>query len=136
MKKIPETGPPRHMENQEIVITEDDIVQGMWLQLAQYGVFIDNIDDEGEVYFTVPRHSDYKIKAQQFVPGVGVSSGPVDVEMSGEFLIAFANSFFEGCGLVPHGGIRESDWNKMTGQVRLYQEEMDMKKEGPKLLRV
>lgn len=118
------------------LITEDDIIEAMWLQLAEYGVFIDNIDDDGHIFFTVPRHSDFKIRAQQFIPGVGVSSGDQDIEMAGEFLLAFASSFFESNGLVPHGGIRESDWYQMTGQIRRYDEEKEMKKDGPKLLRV
>lgn len=118
------------------LITEDDIIEAMWLQLAEYGVFIDNIDDDGHIWFTVPRHSDYKIKAQQYIPGVGVSSGDYDIEMAGEFLQEFASSFFKENGLEPHGGIRDSDWYQMTGQVRKYQEESDMKKDGPKLLRV
>lgn len=122
--------------NLENLITEEDIVEAMWFQFAEYGVFIDNIDDEGHVWFTVPRHSDFKIKAHQFIPGVGISAGGEDVEMAGEFLLAFVNGFFEENGLVPHGGIRDSDWCQMTGQVRRYQEENEMKKDGPKLLRV
>lgn len=118
------------------IITQEDIVQAMWLQLAEYGVFIDNIDDDGHVWFTVPRHSDYMIEAHQFIPGVGISSGGQDVEMAGEFLLAFANGFFEENGLVPHGGVRDSDWSQMAGRVRRYSEENDMKKDGPKLLRV
>ena len=86
------------------LITQDDVVEAIWLQLAEYGVFIDNIDDEGHVWFTVPRHSDYRVRAMQFVPGVGVSAGDSDVEMAGEFLLAFANGFFEENGLVPHDG--------------------------------
>lgn len=118
------------------LITQDDVVEAIWLQLAEYGVFINNIDDEGHVWFTVPRHSDYRVRAMQFVPGVGVSAGDSDIEMAGEFLLAFANGFFEENGLVPHGGIRDSDWYQMTGQARRYQEEVEMKKDGPKLLRV
>lgn len=135
MKKIPETSPPQQMDITNL-ITEEDIIKAMWLQLAEYGVFIDNIDDEGNVYFTVPKKSDYMIKAQQFVPGVEISAGPTDVEMSGEMLIAFANGFFENYGLIPHGGIRDNDWSQLAGQVRVQQEKMDIDKGGPQLLRL
>jgi len=135
VKKIPETGPPHIMDINNL-ITEDDIIKAMWLQLAEYGVFIDNIDDEGNVYFTVPKKSDYMIKAQQFIPGVGVSAGATDMEMSGEFLRAFANGFFENYGLIPHGGIRDNDWSQLAGQVRVQQEKMDIDKGGPQLLRL
>lgn len=118
------------------LITEEDILKGMWVTLAQWGVVIDNIDDDGEVWFTVPSESDYMVRAQMMIPGVDTAPEEQDMMMAGELLRAIASNFFEENGLVPHGGIRDQHWFQISGQVRAYQEQDDIKKEGPTLLRV
>ena len=117
-----------------IQLTETDMNELMWMMLAQYGVFIDNITEEGDVYFTVPDKSEFMVYTDAPLFGVELNSRPREEMMAGELLRQFANSYFEDAGLTPHGGIREQYWTQILGQVRSYQEEQQIQKEGPQLL--
>lgn len=119
-----------------IQLTETDMNELMWMMLAQYGVFIDNITEEGDVYFTVPDKSEFMVYTDAPLFGVELNSRPREEMMAGELLRQFANSYFEDTGLTPHGGIREQYWTQILGQVRSYQEEQQIQKEGPQLLRI
>ncbi len=119
-----------------IQLTETDMNELMWMMLAQYGVFIDNITEEGDVYFTVPDKSEFMVYTDAPLFGVELNSRPREEMMAGELLRQFANSYFEDAGLTPHGGIREQYWTQILGQVRSYQEEQQIQKEGPQLLRI
>ena len=119
-----------------IQLTETDIDKLMWMMLAQYGVFIDNITDEGDVYFTVPDKSEFIVYTDAPLFGIELNSLPREEMMAGELLRQFVNSYFEDAGLTPHGGIREQYWTQILGQVRSYQEEQQIQKEGPQLLRI
>ena len=117
-----------------IQLTETDMNELMWMMLAQYGVFIDNITEEGDVYFTVPDKSEFMVYTDAPLFGVELNSRPREEMMAGEVLRQFANSYFEDAGLTPHGGIRKQYWTQILGQVRSYQEEQQIQKEGPQLL--
>ena len=119
---------------QEIVLDEATVSQVMWLMMAQYGVIIDDINDDGEVFFTVPNKSEIKAYFDAPLYNVGVGLGDHDVMIAGDLLLQIANGFFEENGLKPHGGIRDQYWTQMMGQFRTCQEEFDMKKEDSKLL--
>lgn len=120
---------------QMIQLTETDMEQLMWVMMAQYGVMIDNITEEGDVYFTVPNKSE--LMAYVNAPLLGVDINRTSEEMmAGELLLQVANSYFEDAGLAPHGGIRDQYWTQILGQVRSYQAESEIQKEGPQLLRV
>ena len=120
----------------QLELTEEDIAQVMWMSLAQYGVIIDNITDEGDVYFTVPKYSEFRCFVDAPIFGVEVKMERSEEMMAGELLMQMANSYFEENGMIPHGGIRDQYWTEILGTVRTYQEEENIKKEGPQLLRV
>lgn len=135
MKKIPETGPPQQMDKQNL-ISENDVAQAMWVMLAQLGVIVDNIDDEGNIYYTVPRTSTMMISVRTVLPGMETHVGDSDEELAGELLIAFADGYFKDNGLIPHGGIREQSWSSALGELNAQQEQMNIAKEGPEILRI
>ena len=135
MKKIPETGPPHIMDKQNL-ISENDVAQAMWVMLAQLGVIVDNIDDEGNIYYTVPRTSTFMVSIRTVLPGMETHVGDSDEELAGELLIAFADGYFRDNGLEPHGGIREQGWSSEAGQIRTQQEQINITKEGPEILRI
>ena len=59
-----------------------------------------------------------------------------DEELAGELLIAFADGYFKDNGLIPHGGIREQSWSSALGELNAQQEQMNIAKEGPEILRI
>ena len=121
---------------QEIILDEAVIPQVMWLMLAQYGVIIDDINDDGEVFFTVPNRSDYMAYVDAPLYNVEISVGNKDVMIAGELLLQIANGFFEENGLKPHGGVRDQYWTQLMGDYYVGLEEMNIEKEEPHLLRL
>ena len=121
---------------QEIFLDETTMSKMMWLMLAQYGVIIDDINDEGEVFFTVPNESQYMAYVDASLYNVEVGLGR-DTMIAGELLLQIANGFFEENGLKPHGGIRDQYWTQLMGDYCFNVEEMSVEKEEePHLLRL
>ena len=105
-------------------VTEEDMTKWMWTSLMQYGVIVDNITDEGEVFFTVPSHSEYYVDAVPPIFGSDVSI--VKQEMCGELLLQLAQSYFEENGLIAKGGVRDEKWTTSQGNIELMKAENEV----------
>ena len=105
-------------------MNEEQQLSFMWLLLAQLGMKIDTIQDNGTVNFSVPSSSDYT--GQAMMPINRDQSMNAGVPISGELLLEMASNFFKENGLTPNGRIRQEYWTYSMGQFTTAQMQVDM----------
>lgn len=102
---------------QVIELDEEMTNQFIWIMLHQYGLKIDDIKENGEIYGTVPSFSTYMVKNGMTLPGMNRSIKGKDEMVAGETLRAMCTQIFEDLGLQPHIGIRSENWNEFLGEI-------------------
>ena len=100
-------------------VDEDTAVQFLWIMLHQYGLKIDDITENGDLYGTVPSFSNYTAKNGTFLPGINQPIESKDKMIAGELLQAMCVQIFEELGLRPHIGIRTENWNEFLGEINV-----------------
>lgn len=102
---------------------EEFVTRLMYIVMAQLGVKIDFIQDDGTVNFSVPSMSDFMALSDN---NLFLDNVPQGSQVAGELLLEMANNYFKENGLTPNGRIRSEYWTEGMGQTESMKTQQEM----------